>query len=156
MILKFTAACLIVLAILSLLKFVQDSPIRTWKAVFLIGIPLSVIVCYWVTCAFPPPPPPAPKSEKVSAYKAELERTFRRIEGVKDAKINGQTIEIEFGQDQPIEKLKEIAHQTGGTAAHFLATSKTNRIIIYMRVRGSDRYRMEYDTSAGVVSEKTY
>src|SRR5687768_8343435 len=131
MILKFTAACLIIFAILAFLKFVEDSPIRSWKAVFLTGIPLSFIVCYWVNCAYPPPPPLAPKSEKISAYRAELQRTFRRIEGVTSASINGSIIEINFGEDKSIEKLKQIARQSAGVAAHFLKSDKVNRMVIY-------------------------
>ena len=156
MILKFTVACVFVFAILAFLKFVEDSPIHSWKAVFLTGIPLSIIVCFWVKYSFPPPPPPAPKIQKVAAYEAELERTFRRIEGVGNASINGSVIEIDFREEKPIEKLKEIAQRTSGTAAHFLRLSKTNRMTIYIKVHGHYRYQMEYSTTHGIVSETIY
>jgi hypothetical protein len=156
MVLKFTAVCLVIFAIMTFLRFVQDSPVRSWKTVFFVGIPLSAIVCYYVSCAFPPPPPPQPVSEKVAVRRAELQRTFRHIEGVDNAIIDGSFIRINFAQNKPIQELKNIARSTGATAAHFLQTEGTNRIVLLITVQGRDRYRMEYETGRGIVDEKEF
>ncbi len=153
---KYSAACLIIFALLAFLKFVEDSPIRSWKTVFFTTISLSFIVCYYISCAFPPPPPPQPRNAKVASNRAELERTFRRIAGVDRASINGSEIEINFAEDKPIAELKSIAQQTGGTAAYFLQLNGTNHITMHISVRGQKRYRMEYETGRGVVDEQEF
>jgi len=155
MIFKFTLACVIIFGILSFLKFVDDSPIRSWKSVFFTGIPLSFIVCYWVNCAYPPPPPLAPPNEKVSAYRAELERTFRRIEGVTSASIKGSIAEINFGKEMPPEKLRQIAHHCGGAAAYFFRSGDFKGLVIFLKVMGNDRYRIEYGPDGNIISEGT-
>lgn len=156
MVLKFSAACLIIFAILAFLKFVEDSPIRSWRAVFMVGIPLSFVTCYYISCAFPGPPPLPPRAEKVASNKAELERTFRRIAGVDRASVNGSIVEINFAQSKPLSELKQIAMSTGGTAAYFLKMGKTNRITVKITVRDELRYQMEYDTSKGIVNEQEF
>jgi hypothetical protein len=151
----YAAICLAVFAVLTFLKFCEDSPIRSWKSVLFTGVPLAFIVCYYVSCAFPTPPPQA-RAEKVAANKAELERTFRRIEGVSHARIDEPVIELNFAYDKPLQELKQIARQTGGTAAHFLKLDKTNQITVRISIRGRNRYEMEYDTERGVISEHEF
>jgi len=156
MILKYSLACLVIVAILAFLKFSEGSPIRSWKTVCFTAIPLGFITCYYISCAFPPPPPRATQSEKGSAYRAELERTFRRIAGVDRASFHGSVVEMNFAEDKPLDELKSIARQTGGTAAHFLKDGKSNLVKVHITVRGRKRYEMEYDTKLGVVFEASY
>jgi hypothetical protein len=156
MILKFIAVCVIIYAILIALKFVEDSPIRSWKAVIFVGIPLCVIGCFCVQRVFPPPPPPQPRTERVSINKAELERTIRRIEGVDRAKIDGNILEINFAQPTPMEHLKEKARWVGGAAGYFLQNGRTNHVTVRMSVQGRIRYRLEYEAGKGMVDEEEY
>lgn len=67
---KYAVACLLVCAVLVLLKFLEGSPIRSWKAVILTAIPLSFAACWYLSWAFPAPPPPQPRAERVAANKA--------------------------------------------------------------------------------------
>ncbi len=76
---KYVAALSVVLAMLVFLKYCEGSPFRTWKSVFLTGVPLGLMAGYYFSCALPAKPPPLPQSQKAAAYKAELERTFRRM-----------------------------------------------------------------------------
>lgn len=156
MILKFVLVCLVVFAFLTFLKFVEDSPVRSWKTVFFTGIPLAFITCYYVNCAFPGPPPSQPRSERVNINRAELERTIRRIEGVDRASINGMAIEMNFREPKPITELKQVGQHIAGAAAYFLQNGKTNRITIRMTVRGQDRYELEYDAKRGVINEQEF
>ena len=156
MVWKYTAACLVIFAVAALLKFVQDSPIRSWKTVFLTAIPLSFIVCYYLSCAFPGPPPPQPRKTRAAINQAELERTFRHIGGVDRASINGSLIEINFSDDKPISEIKEIAQHAGGAAAYFLRLDKTNRVTIRMSVRGQNRYQVDYETGRGLINEQEF
>lgn len=153
---KYAVVCLVVFAFLGCLKFFEGSPFRSWKAVLFTAIPLSFVVCYYISCAFPAPPPPPPRTEKVAANKAELERTFRRIAGVSGASINGQEIRLDFAQDKPLSEFKQIARQTGGTAANFLSINKTNRMFVFITVNGRNRYELVYDTQTGVVDETSF
>jgi hypothetical protein len=156
MILKYSLACLVIVGILAFLKFCEGSPIRSWKAVFFTAIPLGFITCYYISCAFPPPPPPATHAEKSSAYRAELERTFRRIAGVDRATFDGSIVQMNFAEDKPLSELKSIARQTGGTAAHFLKAGEGKRVTVHITVRGRKRYEMEYEANRGVVFEESY
>jgi hypothetical protein len=153
---KYAVACVLIFAVLALLRFFEGSPIRSWKAIVLTGIPLSFIVCYYLSCAFPAPPPPQPRSEKVAVNKAELERTFRRIAGVNYAKIEGPLIYLNFVEDKPLSEFKSIARQTGGTAAHLLQMYNTNRVVVFVTVNGQNRYALVYDTQTGIVDETTF
>ena len=152
MILKYSLACFVILGILVFLKFCEGSPVRSWKSIFLTAIPLGFITCYYISCAFPLPPPRAPQAQKVSAYKAELERTFRRIAGVDRASINDSIVEINFAEDKPLSELKQIAVRTGGTAASFL---KLPQVTVNITVRGRERYQLDYDTKGGT-TERTF
>src|SRR5688500_9786721 len=106
---KYTLAAVLLLGVLTFLKFVQDSPIRTWKAVFVTALPLVVIVSLWIKWAYPPPPPPQPKMERVEINRAELERTLRRIEGVDRATIQSNRIELNFGVERSTDQIKKLA-----------------------------------------------
>ena len=86
---KYAIVALIVFAILIFLKFCEGSPFRSWKSVILTGIPLSFIIGYYLGHAFPAPAPPPPRSERILAYRAELQRNLRHIAGVKQAAIHG-------------------------------------------------------------------
>lgn len=152
---KYVIVCLLVFAVV-FLRLCEGSPIRSWKAVFLTGVSLCFIVCCYVSWAFPAPPSPQPRSEKIAANKAELERTFRRIAGVRAAAIEGQVIRLDFAEDKPLAEFKRIALQTGGTAAHFLETYKTNRMEVFITVNGRSRYTLVYDTRSGIVDETTF
>jgi hypothetical protein len=153
---KYALVCVAVVGILALLKCVEGSPLRSWKSVFLLAAPLSFLVCYYISCAFPPPPLPQPRSAKVVLNKGELERTFRRIEGVDRASIDGPVIRLNFTQDKPLAEFKSIARRTGGTAAHFLKLNETNRVVVLISIGGRSRYALVYDTATGVVDETSF
>ncbi|HEY9173884.1 MAG TPA: hypothetical protein VI136_16495 [Verrucomicrobiae bacterium] len=150
---RYAVACLLTLGILTLLRILKDSPIRSWKTVFLTGTPLALVVCYYLSCAFPPPPPPQPRAEKVDLNKAELERTVRHIEGVRWGQIDQGIILMDFAQEKSRAQLKEIALHVGVTAAHFMRTWETNRVMVIMTINGRNRYAVVYDTRAGIIDE---
>src|SRR6266446_9619037 len=102
---KYVAALSVILAVLVFLKYCEGSPFRSWKSVFLTGIPLGLMAGYYFSCALPAKPPPVPQSQKAAAYRLELERTFRRIAGVADASIVDSTVQMNFGQDKPLAEL---------------------------------------------------
>ncbi len=154
---KYVAAFLVTFAVLAFLKFCEGSPVRRWRAVILIGIPLSLLAGYYFNHAFPAKAAPAPQTEKASAYRAELERTCRRIAGVDAAKIDGTTIEMNFAQPKSISELREVASQVGGTASYFL---RTNNQPIAVRVRisvaGQDRYQADFQPGKGIWNEQQF
>jgi hypothetical protein len=154
---RYAAALLVVLAVLVFLKYCDGTPFRTWKSVFLTGVPLGLMAGYYFSCALPAQPPPLPQTQKAAAYRAELERDFRRIAGVADASIVGTTVQMNFDHDQPLTELKRIAVQAGGATAHFLKTnSQGSRITVHISVHGRDRYELEYEPGRGVTDERTY
>ena len=150
---KFTLACLLVFAVLIFLRYCEGSPIRTWKSVVIAGVLFSIVVCYYVRWAFPSPPPPQPREEKIALNKAELERTFRRIAGVRAASIEGSVVRLDFAEDKPVSEFRHIAQSTGATATHFLSPHNTNRMVVFITVNGRQRYSLAYDTQRGVLDE---
>lgn len=150
---RYAVICLSVLGVLTLLRFLEGSPIRSWKAVFLTGLPLAFIACLYVNRAFPPPPPPLPRSAKALRNQAELERTIRRIEGVRWGKIDHGIIQMDFDREKPRSELKEIALRVGATAAHFTRVWETNRVLVVISINGRNRYAVVYDTQRGIVDE---
>jgi hypothetical protein len=149
----YVIACLLVLGSLTLLRFTEGSPIRSWKAVFLTGLPLAFVVCYYRSCAFPPLPPPQSRSEKVALNKAELERTIRRVQGVRWGRIDEGIIQMDFSEEKSREQLKQIALSVGVTTAHFMRTWETNRVMVIMTINGGNRYAAVYDTRLGIIEE---
>jgi hypothetical protein len=146
-----------VLAALVFLRFCEGSPIRTWRAVFLIGLPLAALVGWYFNLALPQKGKPLPQSTKAAAYQKELERTFRRIDGVDSASFTNTTIEMNFRQDKPIAELRKIALQSGGSASWFLKTNQNSvKITVHMTVQGRDRYEMTLDSAKGVTDEHEY
>lgn len=150
---RYAAACILVLGVLTLLRFLEGSPIRSWRAVFLTGLPLALIVCYYLSCAIPPPPPPQSRAAKVDLNKAELERTLRRIEGVRWGQIDRGIIQMDFAQEKTREQLKQIALSVGSTTAHFMQMWETNRVMVIMTINGQNRYAVVYDTRKGIIDE---
>lgn len=156
MIWKYSLACLAIFGLLAFLKHVEDSPIRSWRGVFLTAIPFALIVCFWLKWAYPPPPPPQAPPERSDINKAEMIRTLRRIDGVDRATIDGSLVQVNFSKDKPLNELKQIARHSGSATAHFLDVGKGNRITYRISIQGRDRYEMEYDTEKGVVSENEF
>ena len=156
MIWKYIIACLVLFGLLAFLKHVEGSPIRSWKGVFLVGIPVSLLVCFWLNWAYPSAPPPQSQTERAEINKAEMLRTLRRIEGVDRASIDGPFVMLNFSREKSLDELKQIARTSGSTAAHFLKVGETNRIFFHITVRGQRRYEMEYVTGQGIISEKTF
>src|SRR6185437_13017289 len=145
------------IALLSVLKLFEGSPVRSWKAVVLIGLLLSGAAGWYFTHAMPAKAVPVPHAQKASAYRAELERTYRRIAGVDSASIEGSVVRINFAEDKPLPELKRIALECGGTAAYFLRTDDKNaKLTIHLTVRGADRYEMDFDPSGRVANETVY
>src|SRR4051794_523935 len=103
----------VIFALLIFLKFCEGTPIRSWLTVFLIGIPLSLLTGYYFNHFLLKKQEPLPQSVKASAYRLELERTVRRIDGVDQASIEGSTINMNFAKDKPLADLKRIARETG-------------------------------------------
>ncbi len=153
---KYTLAAVLLLGFLTFLKFVQDSPIRSWKAVFLTALPLVVVLSLWIKWAYPPSPPPQPKTERVEINRAELERTLRRIEGVDRATIQSNRIELNFGVERSIDEVKRLARNTAGNASFFLKIGETRHLTVLISVLGRKRYEMQYNPNAGVLSETTF
>ncbi len=143
--------------VLALLKFVENSPIRSWKTVLFTSVPLAAVICYYVSCAWTKPVAPAPEQKKIANYRAEMERTIRRIAGVKSATINGSRIDIDFEGELPISEMRKIALQSGATAAYFMKPAGTNlTVLIHMTAIKRDRLEIEYDTTRGVIRENVF
>src|SRR5436309_2755994 len=90
---------LVVFGFLTFIKYCEGTPVRSWLAVFLVAIPLSLLSGYYCNHAFPQKPAPLPQSVKAASYRLELERTVRRIQGVDQASIEGSTIKMNFTED---------------------------------------------------------
>ena len=120
---KYAVAMLVTVAVLVFLKFCEGTPFRSWKAVFLTGIPLGLLAGYYFNHAFRPKPPPAPQAQKASAYRAEMERAWRRIAGVDDVQIVGTTVQISFAGYKPLPAVKDFAREVAGNASYFLRTN---------------------------------
>jgi hypothetical protein len=153
---KYFIACAIIFAFLIFLKFVQDSPVRTWTTALLTAAVLSVLVCFYLNWAFPKPTPPATRAQKVIRYAAELRRDFSRIKGVDRADIQGSTVRINFAEDKSLAELKQTARHTGGAAAYFMKNGDKFQITVILSVHGEDRYQMLYDPDRGMVEETTF
>jgi hypothetical protein len=146
-----------VFAVLIFLKFCEGSPIRSWLAVFLVGLPLAGALGWYFNHAFPQKGKPLPQSAKADAYRLELERTFRRIDGVDNASFKDKTIEMNFRADKPTADLRQIALDSGGAAAWFVKTNGNSvQITVHMTVQGRDRYEMTYDTAKGLIDQHEY
>lgn len=146
-----------VFAVLIFLKFCEGSPIRSWPVVILVGLPLAALLGWYFNHAFAPKGKVVSQSAKAAAYQEELERTFRRIDGVDDASFKGTTIEMNFRADKPTAELRKIALQSGGSASWFLKTNANSvKITVHMTVQGRDRYEMTYDSAKGMTDEHEY
>ena len=146
-----------VFAVLIFLLFCEGSPIRSWKSVVLVGLPLAIAIGWYFTHAFPGKPAPLPQSAKASAYRLELERTYRRIAGVDHADFKGTNVDLNFSQDKPIAEIKKIALTTGGSASWFLKTNQNSvTITVHVTVQGRDRYDLTYDTAKGLIDEHEF
>jgi hypothetical protein len=155
--LKYFLICLGTLLVLTLLKCVEDSPVRSWKAVFFSAVPLAGIVCLYVSWAFPPPLPPAPETKKIANYRSEMERTIRHIEGVRSASINGSRIDIDFSSELPTARMRQIAMSSGVTAAHSMKPAGSNlTVTIHMTALKRDRLEIQYDTARGVLKDEVF
>ncbi|WP_040550632.1 hypothetical protein [Pedosphaera parvula] len=151
----YIIAFAIIFAVLIGLRFLDGSPVRSWKMVFLIGIPLSLFFGYYYNRALPEKPAALPQSTKAANYRLELERTCRRIAGVQSAVIEGNTILMDFAEDKPVAEFKRLAQETGGTASYFLKTNKDSiKITVHISVKGRDRYEMNYESNRGVTDER--
>jgi 4-amino-4-deoxy-L-arabinose transferase-like glycosyltransferase len=151
----YIIAFAIIFAVLILLRFLESSPVRSWKMVFLIGIPLSLFFGYYYNHALPEKASAVPQAAKASNYRQELERTCRRIAGVQNASIEGNTVQMDFAEDKPIAEFKRIAKETGGTASYFLKTNNNSiKITVHISVKGRDRYEMNYESNRGVTDER--
>ena len=155
--LKYILISLGTLTLLTLLKFVEESPVRSWKTVFFTSVPLAAAICFYVHWAFPPPPPPIPEKKKISNYRAQMEQYIRHIAGVRSATINGSRIEIDFGSEVPIAQLRSSVLGSGITAAQFMKPQGTNLVVtIHVTCLKRDRLEIQYDTNRGVVKEEVF
>lgn len=151
----YIIATAIIFTILVLLRLLDGSPVRSWKMVFLIGIPLSLFFGYYYNRTLPEKPEALPQSAKAANYRLELERTCRRVAGVQSAKIDGNTIHMDFVEDKPFPEFKRIATETGGTASYFLKTNNESiKITVQISVKGRDRYEMNYESGRGIIEER--
>jgi hypothetical protein len=155
--LTYLAALLVTLAVLVFLKACQGSPFRSWKSVWLTGIPLGLLAGYYLNHAFPHQPPPLPQTEKASNYGAEMQRAWRRIPGVESVNITASTVHVNFGEYKPLEEVKGWARQFAGNAAFFLKTNdQPIRVKVRIAIGGADRYELEYQPGKGVVDEQEF
>jgi hypothetical protein len=153
----YLATFAVTFAVLIFLKFCEGSPIRSWKAVVLVGLPLAAGAGWYFNHAFPAKAPPLPRSAKADAYRQELERTFRRIDGVDQASFVGTNIELNFTQDKPTAELKRLAAQTGGNATWFLKTNQNPvQVTVHITVQGRDRLEMTFDSAKGVTDQHEF
>jgi hypothetical protein len=153
--LKYLAAFLVTFVVLVFLKFCEGSPFRSWKSVILTGIPLGFLAGYYPNHALLHKPPPLPQVEKAAVYRAELERTWRRVAGVDSVNIVGSTVQVNLADYKPLQELRDFARQLAGNAAYFLKTNNQPvQVKVRISVRGKDRYEMDYDPRKGVVDEQ--
>ena len=146
-----------VFAVLVFLKFCDGSPVRSWLAVFLVGLPLAGALGWYFNHAFPPKGKPLPQSVKADAYRQELERTFRRIDGVDRASFTGTNVEMNFLADKSTAEFNQIAVQSGGSAAWFLKTNQNSvTIAVHITVQGRDRYDLTINTAKGIIDQHEY
>ena len=155
--LQYLAALLVIFAVLVFLKFCEGSPFRSWKSVILTGLPVALLSGYYLNHAFPHKPPPVPQVQKASAYRAEMERAWRRIAGVDGVNIVGTTVQINLADYKPLPDVKALARQAAGNASYFLKTNNQPiRVKVKISVRGKDRYELDYEPARGVVDEQEF
>mgnify|MGYP001191664879 CR=1 FL=1 len=100
---------------------------------------------------------PAPQVEKASAYRAEMERAWRRIAGVNAVSIVGTTVQIGFTDYKPLPEVKSLARQVAGNAAYFLRTNNQPvRVKVKISLRGHESYELDYESNKGVVEEQEF
>jgi len=155
--LRYLAAVLVTVAVLVFLKFCEGSPFRSWKSVVLTGLPIGLLAGYYFNHAFPQKPLTTPQVQKADAYRAEMERAWRRIAGVDGVIIVGTTVQIDFTDYKPLPAVKDFARQAAGNASYFLKTnSQPIRVKVRISVRGKDRYELDYEPNKGVVDEQEF
>jgi len=155
--LQYLAALIVTFAVLVFLKFCEGSPFRSWKSVILTGLPVGLLAGYYLNHAFPQKPPPVPQVQKASAYRAEMERAWRRIAGVDGVNIVGTTVQINFADHKALPDVKAFARQAAGNASFFLKTNnQLIRVKVKISVRGKDRYELDYEPNKGVVDEQEF
>jgi hypothetical protein len=153
----YAVALLVSFAVLGFLKFCEGTPFRTWKAVLLTGLALGLGSGYYFKHAFPPKPAPLPQVQKASAYRAELERTWRHIPGVDGISIVGTTVRVDLVAFKPLPEVKSLAQQLAGNAAFFLRTNgRPVRVKVQVAQRGAARYELDYEPGKGVVDEQEF
>lgn len=152
---KYIAACGIVFAIFILLKFIQDSPIRSWKSALLGTVILSVIVCGYLNFVIPKPTPPSTRKQKTLRYSAELQRNFSHMEGVSDARIEGTVVTINYAEEKTLDQMRRIAHTAGGTANYFLRNEKDYTFTISICIKGEKRFEVLFGPK-GVLGEQKF
>ena len=109
----FALISLIVFAILVFLKFCEDSPVRSWRMVVIAGVFLSLTISYYFNHAFPKPAPRQSPAERIAVNRAELQRDFRHMAGVKAVRIDDRRIEFDLAGNQPANELKSFVHDAG-------------------------------------------
>jgi hypothetical protein len=153
----YFATFAVTFAVLIFLKFCQGSPIRSWRAVVFVGVVLASALGWYFNHAFPAKSAPLPQSAKADAYRQELERTFRRIDGVDQASFVGTNIELNFIHDKSTAELKKLAAQTGGNATWFLKTNQNPvQVTVHITVQGRDRLEMTFDSAKGVTEQREF
>jgi hypothetical protein len=155
--LKCAASFVVTFAVLSFLKFCEGTPFRTWKSVFLTGMPLALLAGFYFNHAFLPKPAPAPQAQKASAYAMEMARDWRRIPGVSAVNISGTTVQVDFAGFKPMPEVKSFARMVAGSASFFLRTNnQAIRIKVRITQQGKDRYETDYEPNKGVVEEQEF
>lgn len=144
---------LIVFAVLIFLKFCEGSPVRSWKAVFLIGAPLAFGIFYYWNHAFPHSVSHQTHAQRLAVNRAELQRNFNHIAGVKSANIVSNEISLDYAANQPLTVFRENARNAAGTLAYALGFTKTNHIIVQVAVNEQRRYTFTYQPAVGIVDE---
>ena len=155
---KYTVAMLVIFAVLVFLKYCEGTPFRSWKAVLLTGVPLGLPDrLLQQPCVPAKAAPPVPQAQKASAYRAEMERAWRRIAGVDGVQIVGTTVHINLAESKPLPAVKNFAREVAGSASYFLRTNiQPIGVKVRISVSGKKRYEMDYLPGKGVVGEQEF
>lgn len=153
---KLAIVILVVFAILIFLKFCEGSPLRSWKAVLLTGVPMIFLVCYYLNHAFPKPVSHQSHAQRITANLAELKRNFSHIAGVKTANIAGNEISLDFAENKSLDVFRKDAAAVAGTAAYYLDFKGTNQLFVQINVNERHCCTFTYQPGAGIVDETVF
>ena len=82
---------------------------------------------------------------------------MRHAPGVRNARIEGSQIYMDFATELPTAQLRSVGMTYGTTAAHFMQPKGTNlTVTIHLSVINRERLEIQYDTDRGVIRERSF